>query len=76
MSQKLLQKQQPDFSFFLAIPTMLGATLKKSYDYYKAGFGTVAQDQVGLFNYWKCGSIFVALIAIKNFHRFLTKTWF
>jgi undecaprenyl-diphosphatase len=38
MTQKLSRTTAAEFSFFLAIPTMLGATLKKSYDYYKAGF--------------------------------------
>ena len=36
MTQKLSRTTAAEFSFFLAIPTMFGATLKKSYDYYKA----------------------------------------
>ncbi|KKM63248.1 hypothetical protein LCGC14_1513340, partial [marine sediment metagenome] len=36
MSQKLSRTAAAEFSFFLAVPTMFGATLKKSYDYYTA----------------------------------------
>lgn len=34
MTQKINRKTAAEFSFFLAVPTMLGATVKKSYDYY------------------------------------------
>ena len=37
MSQGLSRSSAAEFSFFLAVPTMLGATLKKCYDYYKDG---------------------------------------
>ena len=70
MSQKLSRKTAAEFSFFLAIPTMLGATVKKSYDYYKAGF-ELSQDQVGLLIIGNVVGFFVALIAIKTFIDFL-----
>ena len=47
MTQKLSRTTAAEFSFFLAIPTMLGATLKKSYDYYKDGF-VLSDDQINL----------------------------
>src|ERR1700761_1374659 len=37
MTQKLSRKAAAEFSFFLAVPTMFGATLKDLYDFYKHG---------------------------------------
>ena len=54
---------------------MLGATVKKSYDYYKAGF-ELSQDQVGLLIIGNVVGFFVALIAIKTFIDFLQKHGF
>ena len=75
MSQKLSRKTAAEFSFFLAIPTMLGATLKKSYDYYKDGF-VLSDDQINLLIIGNVVGFIVALIAIKSFIGFLTKHGF
>ncbi|MCZ8228989.1 undecaprenyl-diphosphate phosphatase [Flavobacterium sp.] len=75
MSQKLSRTSAAEFSFFLAVPTMLGATVKKCYDYYKDGF-VLTDDQI---NYLIIGNIVafvVALLAIKTFIGFLTKNGF
>jgi undecaprenyl-diphosphatase len=75
MTQKVNRKTAAEFSFFLAVPTMLGATAKKSYDYYKAGF-ELSSDQI---NYLIIGNIvafLVALIAIKSFIDYLSKKGF
>lgn len=75
MTQKINRKTAAEFSFFLAVPTMLGATAKKGYDYYKAGF-QLSSDQV---NYLIIGNIIafvVALIAIKSFIDYLSKKGF
>jgi undecaprenyl-diphosphatase len=75
MSQKLSRTSAAEFSFFLAVPTMLGATVKKCYDYYKDGF-VLSDDQI---NYLIIGNIvafIVALLAIKTFIGFLTKNGF
>ncbi|WP_026451054.1 undecaprenyl-diphosphate phosphatase [Aequorivita capsosiphonis] len=75
MTQKLSRKTAAEFSFFLAVPTMLGATVKKSYDYYQAGF-ELTSDQV---NYLIIGNVvgfIVALIAIKFFIDYLSKNGF
>ena len=75
MTQRLSRKTAAEFSFFLAVPTMLGATVKKSYDYYKAGF-ELTPDQV---NYLIIGNVvgfIVALIAIKFFIDYLSKHGF
>lgn len=75
MSQKLSRTTAAEFSFFLAIPTMLGATVKKSYDYYKAGF-ELTGDQVNLLIIGNVVGFIVALIAIKSFIGFLQKHGF
>jgi undecaprenyl-diphosphatase len=75
MSQGLSRTSAAEFSFFLAVPTMLGATAKKCYDYYKDGF-VLSHDQV---NYLIIGNVVafvVALLAIKTFIGFLTKNGF
>ena len=75
MSQKLSRKAAAEFSFFLAVPTMLGATAKKCYDYYKAGF-VLTHDQV---NYLILGNVIafiVAMFAIKSFIGYLSKHGF
>lgn len=75
MSQKINRKTAAEFSFFLAVPTMLGATAKKGYDYYKAGF-ELTSDQI---NYLIIGNVvafIVALLAIKSFIDYLSKKGF
>lgn len=75
MSQKLSRTTAAEFSFFLAVPTMCGATAKKCYDYYKAGF-ELSQDQVNLLVIGNIVAFIVALLAIKTFIGFLTKHGF
>ena len=75
MTQGVNRKTAAEFSFFLAVPTMLGATAKKLYDYYKAGF-VLSDAQV---NYLIIGNVIafiVALIAIKSFIDYLSKKGF
>ena len=75
MSQKLSRTTAAEFSFFLAVPTMLGATVKKCYDYYKAGF-ELSHDQINLLVIGNVVAFIVALLAIKTFIGFLTKNGF
>ena len=75
MTQKINRKTAAEFSFFLAVPTMLGATVKKSYDYYTQGW-VLSGDQV---NYLIIGNIIafiVAFLAIKSFISFLSMKGF
>ncbi len=75
MSQKLARTSAAEFSFFLAVPTMLGATVKKCYDFYKDGF-VLTHDQI---NYLIIGNVvafIVALLAIKTFIGFLSRRGF
>lgn len=75
MTQKINRKTAAEFSFFLAVPTMFGATAKKSYDFYKAGFEITAEQ----INYLILGNVIafvVGLVAIKSFIDFLSKKGF
>lgn len=75
MTQNLNRKTAAEFSFFLAVPTMFGATGKKLYDYYKAGFELSSQE----INFLLIGNViafFVSLIAIKSFIDYLSKKGF
>jgi undecaprenyl-diphosphatase len=73
MSQKLSRKAAAEFSFFLAVPTMFGATLKDLWDFHKAN--TLTSDQLHHdIKYLLIGSVIafiVALFAIKSFITFL-----
>ena len=75
MSQKLSRKTAAEFSFFLAVPTMLGATLKKCYDYYKEGL-VLTTDQINFLIIGNVVGFLVALIAIKTFIDYLSKNGF
>ena len=75
MSQKLSRKTAAEFSFFLAVPTMLGATVKKCYDYYKEGF-VLSHDQINLLIIGNFLAFIVAMLAIKSFIGYLSKHGF
>lgn len=75
MSQKLSRTTAAEFSFFLAVPTMLGATIKKCYDYYKEGL-VLSDDQITFLIIGNVVAFVVALLAIKSFIGFLTKNGF
>src|ERR1700742_3249374 len=78
MTQKLSRKAAAEFSFFLAVPTMFGATLKDLYDFYKHG-NMAAADVHQDIKYLLIGSAIafvVAMLAIKTFITFLEKRGF
>ncbi|KGO79921.1 undecaprenyl-diphosphate phosphatase [Flavobacterium beibuense] len=75
MSQKLSRKAAAEFSFFLAVPTMFGATAKKSFDYYKAGF-ELTGDQVNLLIIGNIVAFIVGTLAIKTFINYLSRHGF
>jgi undecaprenyl-diphosphatase len=75
MSQKLSRTAAAEFSFFLAVPTMLGATAKKSFDYYQAGF-SLTQEHINLLILGNIVGFLVALIAIKSFINYLSRSGF
>ena len=75
MQQKLTRSAAAEFSFFLAVPTMLAATSYKLYKYYKdyGGFSTNEIKQLAIGN---LVAFIVALLAIKFFIGFLKKHGF
>ncbi|MFZ0490059.1 MAG: undecaprenyl-diphosphate phosphatase, partial [Salegentibacter sp.] len=75
MSQKLSRTTAAEFSFFLAVPTMLGATLKKSFDYYQDGF-VLNSEQINLLIIGNVIGFLVAMLAIKSFIDYLSKHGF
>ena len=70
MSQRLSRKAAAEFSFFLAVPTMFGATTKKLYDFYKDGF-VISGDQINLLIIGNIVAFIVAMLAIRYFLTFL-----
>lgn len=75
MSQNLSRKAAAEFSFFLAVPTMLGATVKKGYDFYKAGH-SLTGDEINLLLIGNIVGFLVAMLAIKSFIGYLSKHGF
>jgi undecaprenyl-diphosphatase len=75
MSQKLARTSAAEFSFFLAVPTMLGATVKKCYDYYKDGL-VLSHEQINFLIIGNIVAFIVALLAIKTFIGFLSRRGF
>jgi undecaprenyl-diphosphatase len=75
MSQKMSRKLAAEFSFFLAVPTMLGATLKKSMDYFQK-HDVVTADQINLLILGNVVAFIVAALVIKGFIGFLNKHGF
>lgn len=75
MSLKLTRSAAAEFSFFLAVPTMLAATIYKLYKYYgeNGGFTTHEIKQLVIGN---AVAFIVALLAIKFFIGFLKKHGF
>ncbi|MCB9256575.1 MAG: undecaprenyl-diphosphate phosphatase [Chitinophagales bacterium] len=74
LTQQLNRKNAAEFSFFLAVPTMLAATAYKMLKYY-LDFGFEKAD-LGLLALGNVLAFVVALIAIKGFIGFLTKYGF
>lgn len=75
MTQKLSRTTAAEFSFFLAVPTMLGATLKKTYDYYQEGF-VLSAEQINLLIIGNVVGFLVAILAIKSFIDYLSNNGF
>ena len=75
LTQKLTRKAAAEFSFFLAVPTMFGATAKKLYDFYKHGGGFTGAE-INLLVVGNIVAFVVALIAIRSFIAYLTQHGF
>ena len=78
MSQRLTRKAAAEFSFFLAVPTMLGATCLEMYKMISNGDGNILMEGNNL-TMLIVGSIvafIVAIAAIKFFIAYVTKYGF
>ena len=76
MQQGLTRRQAAEFSFFLAIPTMAGATLLKGYKLYKELGVEVFRDNWDTLLVGNVVAFLVALLAIKFFIGFVSKYGF
>ncbi len=75
MQQKLTRSEAAEFSFFLAVPTMLAATGYKLYKHYKETNGFTVEE-IKLLAIGNLVAFLVAVIAIKFFIGFLKKYGF
>lgn len=75
MSQKMSRKLAAEFSFFLALPTMLGATAKKTLDYFQT-HDALTSEQINTLILGNIVAFIVAILAIKSFIGFLNKYGF
>lgn len=76
MSQKLTRTAAAEFSFFLAVPTMFGATLKEIWDYHKDHAQLFTGEQVKFLIVGNVIAFIVAMLAIKSFITFLERKGF
>ena len=75
MQQKLTRSEAAEFSFFLAVPTMLAATGYKLLKYYKDS-GGFSKEEIKLLAVGNVVAFVVAIIAIKFFINFVKKYGF
>ena len=77
MQQGLTRRQAAEYSFFLAVPTMFGATLLKAYKLYKdPAMSGVSEANWHTLLIGNVVAFIVALLAIKFFIDFVTKYGF
>jgi undecaprenyl-diphosphatase len=76
MSQKLDRKTAAEFSFFLAVPTMLAASVKSFYDVYKNNPEVLAKDNMTTLLIGSLVAFIVALLAVRFFIEYLQKHGF
>ena len=76
MSQKLTRKNAAEFSFFLAVPTMFGATVYKLYKLFMEGGSELIMNNLDTLIIGNVVAFVVALLAIKFFISFVQKYGF
>lgn len=75
LTQGLTKKAAAEFSFFLAVPTMLAATCYKLLKYYLQG-NAFGMSEISILLIGNVVAFIVAMIAIKYFISFLTQHGF
>ena len=76
MSHGLTRKAAAEFSFFLAVPTMFGATLYKVYKILKTGGMEMIMDNMTTLIVGNAVAFIVAMLAIKGFIKYVQKYGF
>jgi undecaprenyl-diphosphatase len=76
MSQRLTRKAAAEFSFFLAVPTMLAASVKSFWDVHKEHPDVLSKDNATLLLLSGIVTFFVSIIVIRFFIGFLQKHGF
>lgn len=78
MAQRLTRRAAAEFSFFLAVPTMFGATLLETYKLISHGEGNILMegDNLQLLIVGCAVAFIVALLAIKFFIDFISRYGF
>ncbi len=78
MAQKLTRRAAAEFSFFLAVPTMLGATCLEGYKLISHGDGNLLLEgnNLAVLLLGCAVAFFVAILAIKFFINFVSKYGF
>ena len=76
MTQGLSRKRAAEFSFFLAVPTMAGATLLDLLDLFKEDTSWATSHNIAMLILGCVVAFIVALLAMKWFVNFLTKYGF
>ncbi len=75
LTQKLNKKTAAEFSFFLAVPTMLAATSYKLLKFYLEGY-TFGSHEISVLLFGNVAAFVVAILAIKSFISYLTNHGF
>jgi len=76
MTQKLDRSTAAEFSFFLAVPTMLAASVKSFYDVYKTNPEVLARDNMTTLLVGSLVAFVVALLTVRFFIGYLQKHGF
>jgi undecaprenyl-diphosphatase len=76
MTQKLTRKKAAEFSFFLAVPTMAGATLLDLLDLFKEDTAWATTHNISMLLLGCVVAFVVAILAMKWFVAFLSKYGF
>jgi undecaprenyl-diphosphatase len=76
LQQKLDRRTAAEFSFFLAVPTMLAASVKSAWDVHKTNPEVFSKDSMTLMAVGSVIAFVVALIAIRFFITYLARHGF
>ena len=76
LQQKLDRRTAAEFSFFLAVPTMMAASVKSFYDVHKANPEVFVRDNMLILVVGSIVAFLVALLAIRFFITYLQRHGF